>query len=117
MDQIVSALWAVVAAAIAAAVPIGLRALGAYAELARQRAASVVQARLGEAAARVAGEIAGQIAADPNVRAASAAMVQTGTQVLVGRFRETLGARGIPTSTVEGMVRGELGKIGVALPR
>lgn len=117
MDQIVATLWAVVAAALAAAVPIGLRALGASAELARQRAAEVVQARLGDAAARVAGEIAGQIAADPNVRAASAAMVQVGTQILVGRFRETLGARGIPTATVEGMVRGELGKLGVALAK
>lgn len=115
MDQIVAILWAAVAAALAAALPIGLRALGAYGELARQRAAEVVQARLGDAAARIAGEIAGQIAADPNVRAATSAMVETGAQLLAGRFRDTLRARGIPTATVEGMVRGELGKLGVAL--
>jgi hypothetical protein len=99
------------------AVPIGLRALSAYAELARQRAAEVVQARLGAGAARVAGEIAGSIAADPNVRAATAAMVDAGTQILVGRFRDTLRSKGIPIATVEGMVRGELGKLGVALAK
>ena len=117
MDDLVAALWAVVAAALAAAIPIGLRALGAYAELAKQQAAGAVQSRLGDAAARVAGEIAGTIAADPTVRAATAAMVQTGTQVLAGRFRETLRAKGISDATVEGMLRGELGKLGVALTK
>jgi len=115
MDEIVAALWAVVVAALAAAVLIGMRAIGAYADLARQRAAEVVQARLGQAAARIAGEIAGQIAADPNVRAASA--VEAGARVLVSRFSETLGARGIAAATVEGMVRGELCKLGVGLAK
>lgn len=105
------ALLAVLAAALKAAWPV----LTAYAEVLRQRAWLAVQERLGEAAARTAAEIAAQIAASPEVQAASKAMVQTHAQRLAERFRETMQERGVPSTALEAMLTGELGKLGIAV--
>lgn len=117
MDEILAAAGALAAASLAALVPIALRVLAGYADLAQQRALEVVQARLGEGAARIAGEIAGQIAASPEVKAASRAMLDTGARVLAGRFADTMAKRGIPVDTLRGMIAGELGKRGIAIER
>lgn len=115
MDELVTAVWTALGAIIAAVVPIAVKAIRAWAELARQRAAETVQSRLGEAAARLAAEIAARIATDPEVRAASRAMVQTAGMVLAERFRDLVRERGIPADTLEGIIRGELAKRGVAV--
>ncbi|CAB4579312.1 MAG: hypothetical protein F2563_04105 [Actinobacteria bacterium] len=117
MDQVISALWATVAAAILAAAPIVLRVALAYAELLRQRGWQVLQERLGEGAARIAAEIAAQVAGSPGVQAASRAMVETGALMLRARFEQEVARRGVPLATIEGMLTGELGKRGVVVQR
>lgn len=119
MDQIIPALWGLAAAAVTgvavllgllirAATPILVSAFQAW--LTNQ-----VQRRLGDGAARVAGEIAAEVAADPNQTVVTPEQLRDGVQRLRQRFRDTAGAQ--PPEVLEGMVRGELGRLGQAVPR
>lgn len=115
MEQFIQALEALATAVVVAAVPILWRVGTVFVQAKTQEAALLVQQRLGDAAARVAGEIAAEIKASPNVQAASKAMVQSGALLLEERFRDTVKKRGIPLDTLGGMVAGELGKLGVPI--
>jgi methanogenic corrinoid protein MtbC1 len=117
MDQVVTALWGVLAAVLSALGGVLVQAVRRWAEAEAQRVLATVQHRLGEGAARVAGEIAAQIAASPDVHAASEAMVEVGAEVLAERFRDTVRQHAIPVETLAGMVRGELGKLGRGVVR
>lgn len=113
MEQVTEALYGLLAAVLTALGTIAIAAIRRWAEAQQQRALALVQARLGEGAARVAGDIAGQVMDAPGVQAASAAMVQAGAEALRARYPETVARYGITAETLAGMVRGELGKLGV----
>jgi hypothetical protein len=115
MEQVTQALWAALAAALTVFVPIGLRLAGRAMELLGERALAEVQARLGAGAARVAGEIVAEMAARPEIQAVTVAMLDTAAATLAARFGQTVTKHGIPVETLAGMVRGELGKMGVAV--
>lgn len=88
-------------------------ALRASAEAAAQRALADIQARLGGGASRVAGEIAAAVRAD-GLAAAPPALIDNAARLLKERYAETLARLDVPDSTLIGMVKGELGKLGVA---
>ena len=117
MDLVVQALWAALAAALTAVVPVGVRLAARYGEVLGERALAEVQRRLGDGAARVAGEIVAELRASPELQAATQAMLQRGAATLAGRFADTVTKRNIPLDTLAGMVAGELGKLGVAVRR
>lgn len=106
MEQFTQALWALAAAAVTAlagaAVPVG-----------RAYLTNLLQQRLGEGAARVAGEIAAKIAASPDLTIASDAMVRAGVAAMKQRFPDA--AAKVPVTTITGMVIGEIGKLGVGV--
>lgn len=106
MEDFTKALMGLFAALISAATPFLIQWL-------RARTLRLTQELLGEGSSRVAGEIAGVIAGDPNLSAATDALVQAGVTALQERFPKT--AAKVPLETLAGMVRGELGKLGVAL--
>ena len=106
MDEFTQALWALAAAAVTAAA-------GAVVPLIRAYLTNVVQQRLGEGAARVAGEIAAKVAASPDLTIASDAMIKAGVAAIQKRFPDT--AAKIPVSTITGMVVGEVGKLGLGV--
>lgn len=103
MDTFVQALWGVAAAAVTALAGIAI-------PIARNYATNLLQQRLGDGAARVAGEIAAKVAGDPAITAATDAMLAAGAAALVKRFPDT--ASKLPLDTLTGMIRGELGKLG-----
>jgi hypothetical protein len=103
MDQLVQALWGVAAAAVTALATITI-------PIARTYATNLLQQRLGEGASRIAGEIAAKVAGDPAISAATDAMLAAGAAALVKRFPDT--AANLPLSTLTGMIKGELGKMG-----
>lgn len=117
MDLVVQTLWAALAAALTAVVPVGVRLAARYGEVLGERALAEVQRRLGDGAARVAGEIVAELRASPELQAATQAMLQRGAATLAGRFSDTVTKRNIPMDTLAGMVAGELGKLGVAVRR
>lgn len=117
MDTIAQAIPAAVAAVVAALTPIAWQVGRAVLDYLKQRALLTVQQRLGEAAARIAAEIAAEVAADPGVQAATQQMLDVGAAALNARFAQEVARRGIPRTTLEGMVAGELGKLGVAVKR
>lgn len=117
METVLQALAALLAAVLAALTPRLIGLANAGLDYLRERALLTAQQRLGEGAARVAGEILGEIEASPDVQAATAAMIQAGAVKLGLRFPETVLKRGIAAETLAGMVAGELGKLGVAVRR
>jgi hypothetical protein len=112
-------LWQAALAWVAGVLTIGMRvawpALKAWADERQQRAWLAIQERLGGAAARLAAEIAAEVAASPEMRAVSQRVVDTAAAKLGVRFGELVTARGIPPSTLSGMVSGELGKLNIAV--
>lgn len=113
MDLIEVVLSAVAAVAVALA-PAARRLLLMGIDVAEQRARLVVQQRLGEAASRVAGVIASEIAAGGTAdRHVLDARVEHGAMQLASGFAETVRAHGIEPEVLKGMVAGELGKLGV----
>lgn len=117
MDQVSQALWAGLAAALTALVPLVVRVVVRGAELLGERALAEVQARLGAGAARVAGELAAELRASPTLQAVSQAAIDRGAEALRARFADTVEKRGVPVDVLRGMVMGELGKLGVAVSR
>lgn len=108
MDEIAQAIAAFAAVAFAALV----REL---VKLARAYALNLVQQRLGDGAARVAGQILADIAARPDVQAASREMIEAGVAVMRTNFPDS--ARQLSDDRLAGMIRGELGKLGQAVLR
>ncbi|MBS7793078.1 hypothetical protein KTR66_24060 [Roseococcus sp. SDR] len=84
-------------------------------KLAREHVLNLVQARLGEGAARVAGQILADIAARPDVQVASQDMIAAGVAVMRHNFPDS--ARRLSDEQLAGMLRGELGKLGQAVLR
>lgn len=117
MDQVVTALWGVLAAGVSALGWVLIGLLRQAAEAQAQRALLLVQQRLGEGAARIAGEIAGQVLADPALQGATRAMLDAGAAEMQRRFADSVARRGISVDALRGMVAGEVGKLGVGLPR
>lgn len=115
MEQVVSALWGLLAAVLATFAAVASQAVRRWAEAEAQRGLAIVQQRLGEGAARVAGEIAASVATNPEIEAATQAMVDVGAEVLCARFADTVAKYGIPLDTLAGMVKGEIGKLGHAV--
>ncbi|WP_424813581.1 hypothetical protein [Roseococcus sp. YIM B11640] len=113
MEQFTQALWALAAAVVTAVGGVAVAALRDYATNLKERTANLVQQRLGEGAARVAGEISAKVAGDPAVTMATDAMMRAGADALRERFPDTAGR--LPVETLEGMIRGELGKRGEAV--
>ena len=103
METFVQALWGVAAAAVTALAGFAI-------PLARAYVTNLVQQRIGEGAARVAGDISAQVFGDPSVEAATDAMVRAGAEALRARYPAT--AARLPLDTLTGMIRGELGKLG-----
>lgn len=93
------------------------RALVAVSEANTQRALATVQARLGEAAARVAGELVAEINASDTHDVLTPGMIARGADMLRDRFAETVARHGISHETLAGMIAGEAGKLGAALAR
>jgi hypothetical protein len=115
MEQIADAAVAVLAAVVTALAPAVIFVGKRYAELLGERAMAEVQSRLGAGASRIAGEIAAEIRGAPGVQAATREMLDAGAHLLAARFADTVERRGVPVSTLRGMVVGELGKLGVAV--
>lgn len=107
MEQFTQALWGLAAAVVSAA---GLAIL----PLIRAYFTNLVQQRLGDGAARVAGEIAAVLNGDPEVEQKLRILIAQGADLLMKRFPGT--APKVGDQTLQGMIRGELGKLGVALP-
>lgn len=107
MDQLLQALWGVAAAAVTALAGVAI-------PIARDYATNLVQQRLGDGAARVAGEIAAILAGSTDVQDKSRILIAQGANLLLKRYPDTAPKVGFPT--LEGMIRGELGRLGVALP-
>ena len=108
MEQIVQALFGLLAAVIAALGAVGVQAVRAYAD-------NLVQQRLGAGAARVAGQIAAEVMGDDHVLAATQAMIDAGATAMRERFPDTAGK--LPHGVLAGMIAGELGKLGQAVQR
>jgi hypothetical protein len=108
MDDLIQALLGLLAAVLTALGAVAVQALRAYAD-------NLIQARLGEGAARVAGQIVAEVMAAPDVQAASQAMVDAGVAAMQKRFPDTAGK--MPAETIAGMIAGELGKIGLGVAR
>ena len=106
MEQLTQVLWAAAAAVVSALAGVAIPLVRAY-------LTNLVQQRLGEGAARVAGEIAAKVAASPDLTIASEAMIRAGVAAIQKRFPDTAGK--IPVSTITGMVIGEVGKLGVGV--
>src|SRR5687768_13553839 len=117
MDQVVQALWGLAAAVLTALAPIAYRVAHRAAERFAEEALATVQLRLGEGARRVAGEIAAELRANPEVRLATEEMIRRGTLALTTRFADTVQKRGIPAATMQGMIVGELGRLGLGVQR
>lgn len=117
MDLVVQTLWAALAAALTAVVPIGVRLAARYGEVLGERALAEVQRRLGDGAARVAGEIVAELRASPELQAATQSMLLQGAEKLGRRFPDTIRKHGVPAETLAGMIAGELGKLGVGVAR
>jgi hypothetical protein len=110
-------LWQAALAWVAGVLTIGMRvawpALKAWADERQQRAWLLVQERLGSAAARIAAEIAAEAAGSEQMREVGRAAIQIAGAQLGNRFRDLVRERGIPPATLEGLVAGELGKLGI----
>jgi len=117
MQTLTQGLEALLLAFFTAVIPILWRAGKAYLALQGQAALLLVQQRLGEGAARVAGEIVAELRADPNIEAVTRGMLDRGAMILAERFRDTVRDRGIEPHVLTGMIAGELGKLGVAVRR
>ena len=104
MEQVVTALWGLAAAVIMA---VG----GVLVPVIRDYATNLLQARIGAAAGRVAGEIAARVAADPTVTAATQAMIAAGAEALKARVPDAIRKLGASDDTLRGMVAGEVGKL------
>lgn len=106
MDEIAKALFSVAALAITTLGGFAIRAVRDY-------SLNLIQQRLGVGAARVAGEIAATVIANPNVQAATNTMLASGVDKLRERFPDT--ARKVPAETLRGMIEGELGRLGMGV--
>lgn len=113
---VIEAVVSVVAAVAVALAPAARRLLLLGIDLAEQRARLVVQQRLGEAASRVAGAIAAEVASSGG-GAVPQSRIERGAMELASGFAETVQQRGIEPHTLSGMVAGELGKLGVRVAR
>lgn len=117
MDQVLQALGVLLAAVCTAVTPIIAGAVRAWAEAQHQAAMATLQARLGEGAARAAGEILATVRTDPSVQHATQAMVDLAAATLHARFAETIARYKIPADTLRGMIAGEVGKLGLGIVR
>lgn len=117
METVLQALWALLAAVIAALTPRFIGLVTAGVDYLQQRALLVAQQRLGEGASRIAGEILAEMRANQEVTAATQAVISAGATTLGVRYAQTVLQRGISRDTLAGMVAGELGKLGVAVRR
>ncbi len=106
MDQLLQAAGTLLAAMLAALALRAIQAAQVYID-------NMVQQRLGQGAARVAGDIISTVAGDASVQAASQAMIEAGAAQMQRRFPDTAGK--LPVDVVAGMIRGELGKLGQAV--
>lgn len=115
MEQVVQALYGLLAAVLMAVGGVAVRAIHAYAQAQAEQVLATVQARIGAGAARVAGEITAEVMGDDQVLAATREMIEAGAAKLAERFPDT--AAKLPPGTLAGMIAGELGKLGQAVVR
>ena len=117
MQDLSQIVVAVLGAVLLPVLGIAGRALVAWSDASKQRALAIVQERLGAAAARIAAELAADIASSPAVQRVTDSMLERGAKVLRSRFPDTVRRHDIRHETLAGMVAGELGKIGVSVQR
>lgn len=117
MEDVTQAALGLLAAVLTALASIMIRAATTWVEVLRQRAMLLVQERLGQGAARAAGDVVSQLVGDPSVTRATQEMVDTAASALALKFQDTLQAHKIPTTAIRDMVLGELGKMGVRVGR
>ncbi|RVT97884.1 hypothetical protein EOD42_08830 [Rhodovarius crocodyli] len=108
MDQFVQALWGLAAPSVVALAVYGIKALRAF-------MLNQIQQRLGDGAARIAGEIIAQLGAGQPAAAPSVDWLDAAASKLRERFPDS--TANLPQDTLVGMIRGELGKLGQAVPR
>jgi hypothetical protein len=113
MEQFSQALWGVATATLIALVPVIRRTLTALFEITLER----MQRRLGEGAGRVAGEIIAELQASPEIQVVTEQMLRVAVQSLETRYADTIKRYQIPVSTLQGMIIGELGKLGATVQR
>ncbi len=113
MDQVIAALWGVLAAFLTALAGALVPLARQWAEAQAQRALATVQQRIGEAAARQAAVIAMEVATNPDLSAASREAVELLAGDLRARFADTARKYALPPGTFTTILTGELAKAGV----
>lgn len=115
MESVLSWAGSLLAAVLIALAPVLRQLAMSLAAEAAQRAALLVQQRIGEGATRVAGEIAARVLADPDLRSATGEMLDAGAEALRQTYAGSVTKNGITTDVLRRMVAGELGKLRVGI--